>query len=235
MTITVITPTGSRPEAFALCERFMKNQTVQPDQWIVIDDGPEHTNCTMGQQYIRGPKLWKPTLNTQRLNLDEALKHVTGDYIFVVEDDDFYAPQYLEVCSKLLQYVDAVGEINTKYYHLQHGSFKQMQNFEHAALCQTGFRKSLLPMFEQAVNSGEYYIDITFWKLLKRKKANVIRLESDLCLGVKGLPGRPGLGIGHVAQGFVSDDLIFTQLRKWTGDDFECYKPFLPKRDHAKS
>src|SRR5687768_6841694 len=51
--ITVITPTADRPAAWPLAERWMARQTVQPDQWIVADDGIAPAPLTMGQQHIR--------------------------------------------------------------------------------------------------------------------------------------------------------------------------------------
>ena len=35
----VITPTGDRPEAFALCVKWMKSQDLSPHVWVVVDDG----------------------------------------------------------------------------------------------------------------------------------------------------------------------------------------------------
>ena len=38
--IQLLTPTGMRPEAFALCERWMAAQTYDgPCTWFVVDDG----------------------------------------------------------------------------------------------------------------------------------------------------------------------------------------------------
>ena len=37
--ITVITPTGDRPLAFSLCRKWIFNQTIKPDQHIIVDDG----------------------------------------------------------------------------------------------------------------------------------------------------------------------------------------------------
>ena len=38
--VTLITPTGYRPEAFGLCIEYVWRQTYNgPLQWIVVDDG----------------------------------------------------------------------------------------------------------------------------------------------------------------------------------------------------
>lgn len=235
MTIELITATGSRPEAFALCQKWMSAQTMGADIWTIIDDGAEPTPIPfpVGKQYFRGPKIWKPTLNTQRLNLDFAISKVTGDYIFCVEDDDHYAPNYIEVFHDLLQHFDVVGEANNKYYHLPHAAWKPMRNYEHSALCSTAFKKKHLDIFEEAVNSGEKFIDIAFWKLVRKKKIPFVLLtDSNLVVGIKGLPGRPGIGIGHDPDrhSFISDDMVFTQLKRLVGNDIEHYRPYLPKK-----
>ena len=98
MPLTLITPTGGRPEAFALCERWMGRQTYRGDvQWIVVDDCEEATVVTMGQTVIRPQPWWKlgaPT--TQYANVRAALELVKHDKIVHIEDDDWYGPTYLE-------------------------------------------------------------------------------------------------------------------------------------------
>lgn len=126
MKVSVITPTGGRPLAFELCELWMSRQTQQPDEWIVVDDYPTPTKCTMNQQVIRRTPFWSPNsewslrypyglyddndgiyyekyvrlLNcrphTLHLNLIEAFKIISGDIILIMEDDDWYSPFYIE-------------------------------------------------------------------------------------------------------------------------------------------
>lgn len=39
--ITIITPTRNRPEQLSLVIECINNQTVKPDKWVIIDDGPQ--------------------------------------------------------------------------------------------------------------------------------------------------------------------------------------------------
>lgn len=231
--ITLITATGARPECFKLCEDYMRRQTelAHAIQWLVVDDAVPPAAITMGQEYIRGPKIWQPGYNTQRLNLDAAISKVRGDYVFVIEDDDWYAPNYLESMIALLQTYDVVGEAEATYYHIKHGCYKEMLNYKHASLCSTGFKRSVLPLFEEAVNSGEIYIDITFWDLIRGRHVKHALLcgTTPNVVGLKGLPGRAGIGVGHKPEGFVSDTANHSKLQQLIGEDYKLYADYLPK------
>ena len=52
-TITLITPTGDRPLAFALCQNWMRKQTVLPFQWVVVDDGKIPMKPYVPMEYVR--------------------------------------------------------------------------------------------------------------------------------------------------------------------------------------
>lgn len=225
--ITLITATGGRPEAFKLCESYMRKQTYKgPIQWIVVDDCTPRISCTMKQEYYRGPKEWAEGINTQRLNLDAALTKVKGDYVFIIEDDDYYAPEYLETYTHFLKSVAAVGEAKSKYFNVKVPGHKIMPNLKHASLAQTAFRKELLPLFNKAVNSGELYIDIKFWKLLSEQEIPFALLTNkNLCIGIKGLPGRGGISPGHTSRDFMYDP-DFKVLKSWIGNSSTQYVEF---------
>lgn len=235
--ITLITPTGSRPEAFARCEYYMQRQTFKGDiHWIVVDDSEPKTalsipkNSNIKQTYIRGPVGWTQHINTQRPNMHEALLHVQRDTeaIFVVEDDDYYAPNYLEILLWLLQRFDVVGEANNKYYALKSRSYREWKNIGHASLCSTGLKGSVYQTLYDAVNSGELFIDMAFWrKCFERSINNVLLLGLNIGVGIKQMPGRHGIGAGHDpdSQEFVKDP-GFDMLKRWIPieEDFNWYK-----------
>lgn len=241
--VTLITPTGGRQEAFAQCERYMLRQTYQgPMQWIVVDDVEPGTNITIPfsnhikQEYHKGPKTWRQGLNTQRLNMDEALKYVKGDYIFVIEDDDWYAPNYIETYVKLLQDYPAVGEGNAKYYNISERSWKEWQNYKHASLCQTAIRKELLSTLEDAVNSGVLFMDCQLWLYMLQRVKPLMIVHQNYVVGMKGLPGRFGIGAGHQPQdqGFIRDPM-FVKLKEWVGVDWVWYQSQVSKMTVAKN
>ncbi|NOX54094.1 MAG: glycosyltransferase family 2 protein [Planctomycetes bacterium] len=51
-------------------------------------------------------------------NLLAALQRVRHDKVVFVEDDDWYAPEYLAQMVRWLDQTDLVGETGARYYHL---------------------------------------------------------------------------------------------------------------------
>lgn len=232
--VTVITTTGYRPEALALCKDMMSEQTfVGEVQWLIVCDNPEEMEEELQLdnwriQYIPGPLTWKPGINTQRYNLEAARPYIKGDYIIIAEDDDIFKNTYIEEYVKLLDSHQVVGECGATYYNVGHRCWKEMENYQHASLCQTAFRKEVLDTFYQAVHSGEIYIDIVFWKLVQKERLNWnLFAGKNLCIGIKGMPGRPGIGVGHAPIGYVSDP-YYGKLTSLVGKEYtEIYKKFL--------
>lgn len=230
--ITLITPTGGRPEAFALCEKWIANQTYkEPFEWIVIDDVYPTTPITMGQRALRPMPYWEPGQNTQHRNLALASGLAEGDTIFVIEDDDYYAPNYIESMLAFLEISNAqmVGEAGARYYNLKERCYQRLQNSWHASLSQTVFKREALATFNDAISSGEKFIDIELWKRMQDNNIKValrMTVDSGFVVGIKGMPGREGIGTGHKPEGYTSDPDCEI-LKQWLGDDFADYEPFL--------
>ncbi len=239
--ISLITCTGHRSEAFNLCHSYMRRQTYKgPLQWIVVSDqySPEQISVMRPSypemELYAGPVKWKINFNTQRFNMSEALSHVKGDKILVIEDDEYYKPTYIEEMSKLLDVVPVAGEGNAKYFHLGVPGFKEMNNYRHASLCQTGLRKEMLPYLERAVDSGELYFDIHFWKAVDAAKVpSAILAEKNLCIGIKGMPGRENLGAGKRLRDYQLDPNL-VKLKEWLGADADNYLPYIKKRTYER-
>lgn len=226
--VTLVTTTGHRQKAFELCEKYIKRQTYRgPLEWVVVDDGSKTnpTKCTMDQIYVPGPKEWRPGINTQRLNLDAAIPHIRGEYVYIIEDDDLVKPEYISTYLDFLKYADLVGEGAAIYYNIAVQGYKEMRNYTHASLCQTAFTKKYIPMFDRAVSSGELLIDIRLWSNAIINRHKYIMFHGPLlCVGMKGLPGRGGIGFGHNSQSEFEKDFQFTKLKELLGpDDADVY------------
>lgn len=248
-TISLITCTGSRPEALALCEKYISDQTFQGDiEWIIVDDsskqlpanrvikeGPDgNAFSLLAIKYFRGPRKWEEGLNTQRFNMEEAIKHVKGSYVFFWEDDDCYKADYIETMLDLLKYADIAGEAKSKYYHLGMPGYKEMHNYRHASLCQTAIKKSVLPLVKEAIDSGELYFDIHLWRNVQEKRIPYILLaESNLVIGIKGMPGRAGIGVGHKNKDYLLDPGL-VKLEEWCGEYASNYSQFLRKKENGR-
>lgn len=235
--VTLITPTGSRQESFKLLEGYIARQTYKgPLEWIVVDDCTPRTPVSMGQKYLRGPRDWTPDYNTQRGNMEVAMEHIRGDYIFIIEDDDWYHPRYIETYLTALKTSSIVGSANAKYYSLHVPGWKEMHNYENASLCQTAFTRDVLPLCKQAVGSGELFFDIQLWKYTKEKQLSAAMLwENKLTVGLKGMPGRTGIGIGHTRIRDFYLDSNLTKLREWIGDDANKYLPYIKGYKNANT
>lgn len=210
-TVALITCTGARPEAFNICEKLLYNQTAKLDQWVLIDDTAS----------------WKEGVNSQRPNMLAALTQVKSDYILIIEDDDYYAPNYVETMVSLLNKAPVVGLSNSRYYHVGIPGYLTRKNYEHASLCHTGFRSEYLPLMEAAVQSGELFFDIQFWKQVKALEIPfILHANSSISVGMKGMPGRAGIGSGHRTKGYLYD-AGHVKLKEWVKSDYPLYEPYI--------
>ena len=235
--ITLITPTGGRPEAFALCKKWIAAQTLPPDQWIIVDDGPEPLECAGLPDfacYIRREPQASDPPHTLVVNVDAALSYIVGDKILFIEDDEYYAPEYVQIISGLLDQYQIVGIGHSKYYHLPTGGYFQHANTKHASLAQTAFRREMLPLVRACVNLGmeKTWLDDNLWK--EAQKSNGIKSyifkdeQVSLYCGIKGLPGRAGIGIGHKPKTYKDqDDQERGILRQWIPRDYQVYLDLL--------
>jgi hypothetical protein len=220
--ITLITPTGDRPEVFELCRKWIRFQTKQPDQWIVVDDGytPMPEELRTGVEYVRRePKEGEG--HTLTLNLKMAVPLIKGDKILIIEDDDWYGPNYIETMDRFLSKSALVGECFARYYHVPTMRHRRIGNNKHASLCQTGFTKALLPYFVKCLE-GDPYVDARFWAMCGNQGHVFSDTEDKLHLqcSMKGLKGRKGIGTGHdeSARYYLPDNHI-ANLIAWVGEE----------------
>ncbi len=231
--VTLITPTGGRPEAFALCRKYVERQTYAgPTQWIVVDDGraPEAKELKSDRMLItviRPEPFWEHGQNTLARNLLAAIPEVQHDYVLVIENDDCYRPDYVErQMTRFLEGTDIVGEVPARYYHLPTRQYAVLKNSRHASLCQTGFHRGLLPTLKSVCENLEAaFIDVRLWERCPTRR---VLCHDSRCVGMKGLPGRTGIGVGHRPEASPASwipDPNLRELRSWIGDaDLEAYQ-----------
>jgi len=231
--ITLITPTGDRPLAFALCQNWVRKQTLQPYQWIVVDDGKIPMIPYAPMAYIRREPGVNDPQCTLILNLMTILPLIEGNKIIIIEDDEYYAPKYVAETATRLDQHEVVGIGGTKYYHLFSGGHYSHRNWGHASLAQTAFRNSFLPEFKKILNTNIEIarIDKHIWEKLRGSGRGNIFGDDDndpLYLGIKGLPGRPGI-IGHDPKSSPyhrkgsHPDISHKVLTRWIPEDCDIY------------
>jgi len=225
MRLTLITPTGDRPAAFALCEQWMQRQTVGWDQWLVYDDGVTPTTCTLNQHYLRCPQYAGRGSLISKLHHAFSSGLVQGDACAFIEDDDWYHPKYLEVTSNALSSgYDMAGEGQAVYYNVQWRVWSVHSNMHHASLCQTMVKASLYPIVMRRCQEPNPFLDVRLWKTECRKLVFPPQVPR-LLIGIKGMPGRKGYGVGHTKLSGHADPNL-SALRGLIGDDAELYKGF---------
>ena len=240
--VTAITPTGDRPLPFALCQRWMANQTRKPDQWLVVDDGKIPMNLSDGLQYIRREPRPDDPPHTLCANMATAIPLVTGDKILIIEDDEYYAPTYVEEMARRLDSYEVVGIGDSKYYYLPTGRWLTFGNRGHASLAQTAFRASLLPKLSEFLATGNVidWLDMKIWSWVDDSKKTgkpisymlFVDSAQSLYVGIKGLPGRKGMGEGHnpvVVQRYHPDTLDRMKLKQWIPKDYQIYLDILAR------
>lgn len=238
--VTLITPTGDRPESIRLCVRWMRQQRlagIGPIQWIVVDDGDEAVDlsCFAGladkgwaiDHYRREPRDDDPP-HTLCLNMRVALPQIKHDKILIIEDDDYYSPDYVATVCSWLERADLVGETSANLYFLQSREYQCFQNSQIAGWCKTGFRPAVIPTIWHAVlTSDQHALDLRVWRGWSGTKY-LVQDDSGrggFCIGIKGVPGRRGHTWSH--DGNVVDDPLLIKLNDWIGQDLEHYMELL--------
>jgi hypothetical protein len=229
--LTLITPTGDRTQAFALCERWIRRQTawLVVAQWFVVDDGARPTPVTHNQEHVRRlPEPGEGHTLVKNLRLALSLP-IRGSKILFIEDDDWYGPEYLATMSRLLDADPLVGEGNAHYYNLKTRQWAYMHNAGHASLCQTGVTLQAVAFFASILDQSKTpFVDMTLWQTWRGKR-RIFTMPDDhpLSVGIKGMPGRAGIGSGHRPDfPGMEDAPDLARLRLWLGADADHYAPF---------
>lgn len=220
--IKVITPTGDRPEAWKLCQHYMARQNYAgPVEWHVVDDGrvPLEVEFERDGYALHLHRLAPMAGNSQARNLLHLLSFCQAtDRLACFEDDDWYSPDWLSHVAAELEHAELVGEIRARYYNVATRRWKEMGNTGHASLCATAMRGSAIEAFRLACRRAPRFIDLDLWRRHRSRHL----FGGHRVIGIKGLPGRGGIGIGH-KQHFGTPDPDGRILRQWIGKDAEMY------------
>lgn len=216
--IYFLTPTGGRPQGLSLLGEYVNSQTYQGKAtWLIVDDCDPASFTPVSRfevNHIRPSWRWRSGQNTQGKCLLEGIKHVPADAkLLILEDDDCYLPDYVQNMVDALDNYDVVGERVSRYYNVKTHRYKEMAGRGlHASLMCTAMKGTALPIFKAVCERGTR-IDMNLWQLFKGDKKI---LESHNTIGIKGLPGREGIGVGHRSHFGEPDN--GSVLKEWVGD-----------------
>jgi len=224
--LTLITPTGGRQQAFDLAVVWMRRQTFDGNvRWIIVNDVdvdfiappmPENWRC----EVLTPEPRWQPGENTQARNLLAALEIVGPDErVVMIEDDDHYSPDWLETVDQMLDKAELVGETMARYYNVSQHRFRQIENCSHSSMCSTALRGSAIGRLRAECRRKNKFIDMHLWRKHKSKHL----FSGHRVVGIKGLPGRLGIGSGHHNNFRGEQDQNGAVLRLWIGADAGFY------------
>ena len=199
---TVLTPTGDRGVALERCLYYLERQTVKPDQWLVVDDGSVKTASKLETKLpiqIINRTFDKKKANSFITNIREAIPYIKFNNIIIFEDDDWYHPTYIDRTLQRLREVAICGQPNAVYYNIKFRRYRINGNTWRASFCETAFKSRLLPKLKKLCRPGSSaFLDSRLWQhCVKNKLPFRLYQDARLCIGIKGLPGRTGIGIGH--------------------------------------
>jgi glycosyltransferase involved in cell wall biosynthesis len=106
--VTIVTPTGGRPELLPGCYRVYASQDYEDRELLIYDDSPTPSD------YMR--RIRDPTVryhhSTDKVCLGEKrdwlVREARGDIVVQFDDDDYYAPDYTTRMVRLLEGFDVV-------------------------------------------------------------------------------------------------------------------------------
>lgn len=200
MKIICLTPTGDRAECLALSriyferarDYYFKYGHKLDVEWLVVDDGIKAFDpggCTYLRRTPDGP-------NSLGRNLLHAFNNGALDceYLFMWEDDDWYAQTRIYNQYKQLNRWQLHGYSQSIYYHLSKGGYHQHENFAHSSLFETAMNSEVARTFKSLVevNINEPFLDLLLWKRVRGK----LETHCGEAIGIKGAKGRGNLGNG---------------------------------------
>jgi hypothetical protein len=204
MDYCTVTPTrGDRPKLLDFCKHQLDRMGEGRPSFI-IDYKPIGTTPDLVPRIKVGIEL---------------AKKAGAEYVFIVEDDDFYPENYLR--TKVLDF-DFFGYNTTMYYNLKTRSYATFPHKNRSSLFCTGFKVSAMEGFRWPSDTS-VFLDLEIWDYAIRKKKKVVLEQKNPCLGIKHGLGLCG-GKGH-RWDMVHKDKNYEFLKKTVDSDaFEFYK-----------
>lgn len=163
-------------------------------------------------------------------NLLTLLPRVRGEYLAIIEDDDWYSPDYLEWMISRLGGIEVVGLAPTVYYHLPAAKFAVLLHPGRSSLFTVvGRTEFLRPRLEVAAReTTDPFVDLRLWSRLGSQAGTVL---SGAAIGIKhGLGSCLGQGHNPELAFPWSYDTDRRWLKRMVGvDDLQFYLGLVSK------
>lgn len=168
MKIALLIPTrNDRPGFLENCKRLIKNQTIQPDHIEIVDFEPLSGACDITPRYRFGY---------------EKLSKMGFDVIFLIEDDDFYAPNYIETMLyewEKADKPDIFGTTYTIYYNIRVWGQFTMHHHQRSSAMSTLIKPNLNIVWPL---NNDPYTDVALYNQLDYK---LFTPKELICIGIK--------------------------------------------------
>lgn len=203
----IIPDRGDRPSFLSNCLRMMRGQTLQPIGIALMSFAPTSAEKDITVRYRMGYNIWRGP---------------RADVIALIENDDYYAPNYLETMAAA--WLEAgkpniFGTDRTIYYNLNERAWKVMLHSRRSSAMST-FIKPNLSIKWPADNDP--YTDIHLWQNIEGVTKH---FDPPICIGIKHGVGLCGgrMHTDHLDR-LEHKDPDQSQLRAWMDDEsFKFY------------
>lgn len=217
MKIAVLIPTrGDRPGFLKNCLRMLKAQTLQPDIIEIVNDIPLNKDCDITWRYRTGY---------------DRLRNKGLDLIALIEDDDFYTVDYLQIM--VSEWVkqgkpELLGTSYTIYYHLKLQSHFTMNHPVRSSAMNTLIKPDL--NFNWCADN-EPYTDMYLWNTLK---GIVFTPAKIISIGIKHGVGLCG-GRSHIDRLHRYTDYSLNLQSIMDPDSFNFYSTYFKNENNVNS
>lgn len=214
MNYCTITPSrGDRSELLSFCvQQLKKMNSGYPMNAYIINGRPKSAEVDLVPRIREGV---------------EMAKRDGFEFVFIVEDDDWYPANYFSLFGDLSD-LDFVGFSDTTYYNIKTRTYDTFIHYSRSSLFCTGFRISALDKFNWP-KDNEKFLDVKLWEYAMRYDLRINLLQGNPCLGIKGHAQGKVAGKGHVIGLKNQDkDLSFLQSSV-DNESFEFYKQLMDK------
>lgn len=210
---------GDRPHFLSHAKYLLGLQSRQPDVVHIVNHRPKSAAVDLIERCREGLNM---LFNIQKCDL-----------VFFIENDDWYAVDYLDKMSRyweLYKRPDLIGIGYTHYYHLELKRYKLLKHEGRASLFNTAISKDA--KFEFPPNDTRFF-DLHLWKHLKGVTVN----PEIISLGIKHNIGLCG-GKGHATtfytdkNSFDDSDMSFLNSHV-DSKSFDFYKLVYQKAEAA--
>ena len=160
-------------------------------------------------------------------NVLKGLEAARGEWLWILEDDEWYSPRYFSAVLAAMQVPGAkvVGNHQWLIYHVPSRRYEYLRHDrDHTNLCQAVLHKDVWQFLRRAAMVGTPSIDLALWSLLRKYEIPVAWLDDPtLMVGLKGLGGEAGYSLHHSADTLKFDDPHALVLRSVLGHDADHY------------